>query len=143
MSSSRRAARERALALLYEADVRGVPADQVLEGLPVAPDPYAVAVVEGVAARASEIDQLIGTYAKGWTIARMPVVDRAVLRLGVYELLAGGDVPGGVAISEAVALASAYSTDESGRFVNGLLARIAREIGSMAPPEPDPGPGSN
>jgi N utilization substance protein B len=128
VSTSRRAARERALALLYEADVRGVAPDQVLEGLPVAPDPYAVAVVRGVTARAAEIDELISTYAKGWSIARMPVVDRAVLRLGVYELLAGGDVPSGVAISEAVSLASSYSTDESGRFVNGLLARIAREI---------------
>jgi transcription antitermination protein NusB len=133
VSTTRRAARERALALLYEADVRGVPADEVLEGLPVAPDPYAVAIVTGVATDAARIDDLISTYAKGWTIGRMPVVDRAILRLGVQELLGADDVPSGVAISEAVALASAYSTDESGRFVNGLLARIAREL---ADPEP-------
>jgi transcription antitermination protein NusB len=132
VSTSRRAARERALALLYEADARGVAPDQVLDGLPVPPDPYAVVIVRGITERAAEIDELISTYAKGWSIARMPVVDRAVLRLGVYELLAGGDVPSGVAISEAVSLASSYSTDESGRFVNGLLARIAREIESDA-----------
>lgn len=140
MSSSRHEARERALALLYEADVRGVPADAVLEGLPVAPDPYAVGIVRGVAADSERIDELISTYAKGWSLSRMPVVDRAVLRLGVHELLAGtrpgSDVPNGVAISEAVALASAYSTDESGRFVNGLLARIAREIGPDGSAEP-------
>ncbi len=138
MSTSRRAARERALALLYEADVRGVAADAVLADLPVAPDPYAVGIVEGVAANAARIDELISTYAKGWTIARMPVVDRAVLRLGVQELL-DTDVPSGVAISEAVALASAYSTDESGRFVNGLLARIARELADGPPDGDDEG----
>jgi transcription antitermination protein NusB len=136
VSSSRRAARERAIALLYEADLRGESPDVVVAALPVPPDPYTVELVAGVTARAEQIDELISRFARGWTITRMPAVDRAVLRLGVNELLAGGDVPSGVAISEAVELASAYSTEESGRFVNGLLARIAREIAS---PGEDPG----
>ena len=130
MSSSRRAARERAIALLYEADLRGESPDVVVAALPVPPDPYTVELVAGVTAHADQIDELISRFARGWTIGRMPAVDRAVLRLGVNELLVAGDVPSAVAISEAVALASAYSTEESGRFVNGLLARIAREIAS-------------
>jgi N utilization substance protein B len=137
VSSSRRAARERAIALLYEADLRGESPDVVVAALPVAPDRYTIELVAGVTAHADQIDELISRFARGWTIGRMPAVDRAVLRLGVQELLAGGDVPSGVAISEAVALASAYSTEESGRFVNGLLAAIAREIAS---PEANPGP---
>jgi N utilization substance protein B len=142
VNTTRRAARERALALLYEADVRGVAADAVLDGLPVAPDPYTVTIVRGVATHATEIDELLSRFSRGWTLARMPAVDRAVLRLSVEELMGSPDVPSGVAISEGVALASAYSTDESGRFVNGLLARIAREVrgGSTEPvPEVDPG----
>ena len=128
MTSSRREARERALGLLYEAEARGLSPRDTLVDLPVAPDPYAVSLVEGVSTRLAEIDGLISTYARDWKLERMPAIDRAVLRMATFELLAHDDVPTGVAVSEAVALASEYSTDESGRFVNGLLSRIAREV---------------
>lgn len=130
MTTSRRDARERALGLLYEAETRGVAPDAVLEDLPLAPDPYAVDLVTGVAEHLGEIDRLISTYSRDWKIERMPAIDRAVIRLAAFELLGRPDVPTGVAISEAVALASEYSTDESGRFVNGLVSRLARELRS-------------
>jgi len=86
---------------------------------------YAADLVRGVAAHAARIDELIGAYAEGWTLDRMPAVDRNVLRIGVYELFWAPDVPDGVAISEAVALAGDLSTEASPAFVNGLLARLA------------------
>lgn len=144
MTSSRRAARERALALLYEAELRGIEVAEVLAGLPVAPDPYAVVLVEGVAEHAEQIDELISRFARGWALPRMPAVDRAVLRMSVFELMGVAEVPTGVVISEGVALASSYSTDESGRFVNGLLGTIAREVrgggtdAAIAATEPGP-----
>ena len=128
MSATRREARERALSLLYEAESRGVAPDAVLPDLPLAPDPYTTELVEGVAAHLPRIDALISTYARDWKLERMPAIDRAVLRLGAFELMGRPDVPTGVAISEAVALASEYSTDESGRFVNGLMSRLSREL---------------
>ena len=86
--------------------------------------PYAVEIVDGVKARREEIDEIISTYAQGWTIDRMPAVDRAILRVGAWELLFQDDVPDAVAISEAVALAAQLSTDDSPEFVNGLLGRL-------------------
>jgi len=86
---------------------------------------YAADVVRGVTVHSARIDELISEYAEGWTMDRMPAVDRNVLRIGVYELLWADDVPDGVAISEAVLLARDLSTDASPAFVNGLLARIA------------------
>ena len=124
---SRREARERALGLLYEAEAKDEPPAVVVAGLPVEPDPYAARLVRGVQENAIEIDALLSRYARGWKLERMPAVDRALLRLAVYELLAEPDVPTAAVVSEAVELASQYSTDESGRFVNGLLARIATE----------------
>lgn len=124
---SRREARERALGLLYEAEAKDEPPAVVVAGLPVEPDPYAARLVRGVQDNATEIDALLSRYARGWKLERMPAVDRALLRLAVYELLAEPDVPTAAVVSEAVELASQYSTDESGRFVNGLLARIATE----------------
>ena len=124
---SRREARERALGLLYEAEAKDEPPAVVVAGLPVEPDPYAARLVRGVQENAIEIDALLSRYARGWKLERMPAVDRALLRLAVYELLAEPDVPTAAVVSEAVELASQYSTDESGRFVNGLLARIAAE----------------
>lgn len=125
---TRREARERALALLYEAESKGlVPLADVLDSLPVAPEPYAAELVVGVSDHLDECDELIGRYAVGWTIVRMPAVDRALLRLATYEL-AHGDVPVGACISEAVELAKRYSTDDSHTFINGLLSRIAREL---------------
>jgi N utilization substance protein B len=86
--------------------------------------PYAIDLVEGVVAHRHELDRLISSLAEGWTLARMPAVDRNLLRLGAFELLYRPDVPEGVAVSEAVELASRLSTDESATFVNGVLAGL-------------------
>ncbi len=127
--SSRREARERALGLLYEIDVKDRPAPDVLAELPVAPDQFTIDLVLGVGEHRASIDELLGRYARGWEVARMPVVDRTLLRMATFELLHRPDVPRNVVINEAVELAKMYSTDDSGRFVNGLLARIADETG--------------
>lgn len=125
---SRHEARERALELLYESYARNSSVEDVLSGLVVAPDPFAEELVRGADDRADEIDGLITRFAKGWTIDRMPVIDRVVLRLATFELLAEPEVPIGVVISEAVELAKRYSTDDSGRFVNGVLSAIAGAV---------------
>lgn len=126
--SARSKARKRALDVLFQSDLRGrdavgVLATRLAEANPPVPE-YTVVLVEGVVANTERIDELIVTYAEGWTIDRMPAVDRNLLRIGIYELLWCDDVPAGVAISEAVELASSLSTDDSARFVNGVLARI-------------------
>jgi N utilization substance protein B len=125
LPGTRREARERALSLLYEADSKQIPPSRVLEELPVAPDRFVIDVVLWVEAEQASIDRLISDHAIDWSMDRMPVVDRALLRMATYELLARPDVPTGVVISEAVELATEYSTDESGRFVNGVLGTIA------------------
>lgn len=125
---ARREARERALSLLYEAETKELGPAAVLVDLPVPPDAFTADIVEGVGARLEEIDALIAGHAIGWALDRMPAVDRAVLRMGTYELLAHADVPTAVVLSEAVELAAGYSTDESGRFVNGVLSSIAGEV---------------
>jgi N utilization substance protein B len=122
---TRREARERALSLLYEADAKSQPPAEVLADLPVAPDPFVTDVVLGVAARQADIDALISRFAIDWALDRMPVIDRTILRMATFELLGRPDVPTGVVISEAVELAKRYSTEESGRFVNGVLSSIA------------------
>lgn len=124
----RREARERALGLLYEAEAKERSPAEVLDELPVDPDPYAAELVVGVADRRPEIDGLLRRFAKGWTLERMPAVDRAVLRMATFELGWRPDVPTGAVIDEAVELAKRYSTDDSGRFVNGMLSRIAEEL---------------
>jgi N utilization substance protein B len=129
MPPARSKARKRALDILFEAELRGLPVLDVLAertalGSPPVPE-YAAGLVRGVAGHQARIDELISSYAEGWTLGRMPAVDRNVLRIGVYELLWVPDVPDGVAISEAVLLARDLSTDASPAFVNGLLARIA------------------
>ncbi len=125
---ARSKARKRAVDVLYEADQRGADAVDTLRERLAQSDPpvpeYAVELVEGVTAHRARIDELLSTYAEEWTLDRMPPVDRAVLRLGTYELLWRDDVPDGVAVSEAVELAGSLSTDESPKFVNGLLARL-------------------
>jgi N utilization substance protein B len=113
------------LSLLYEAEAKALPPAAVLAELPVVPDPYVTAVVTGVGEEQAEVDALIVRFAIDWTVERMPAVDRALLRMATYELLRRPDVPTGVVISEAVALAKEYSTEESSRFVNGILASIA------------------
>ena len=124
---TRRQARELALSLLYEADTKDTPPDVVLKEFPIDPDPFAADLIAGVGEHQAEIDEIIRRFAKDWTLERMPVVDRNLLRVGVYELVHRPDVPTAVVISEAVELARRYSTEESGRFVNGMLGRIAEE----------------
>jgi transcription antitermination protein NusB len=129
--SARSKARKRAVDVLYESDARGVPSTTTLaERIALADPPvneYTVSLVEGIEANRTRIDEILAEYAEGWTIPRMPGVDRAVLRLGVYELLWREDVPDAVTIDEAVELAKSLSTDESPRFVNGVLARVLRD----------------
>jgi N utilization substance protein B len=128
--AARSKARKRALDLLFEADQRGLDVIAVLrERLPGAHPPipeYAVTLVEGVNEHSARIGEILATYSSGWSVERMPAVDRQVLRLGVYELLWADDVPDPVAIDEAVELAKQLSTDDSPAFVNGLLARVLR-----------------
>ena len=127
-SSQRHQARERALSLLYEAELKSELLSEVLAALPVVPDPYTVSLLHEVEGRQGEIDGLIDGAAIGWDIERMAVVDRNVLRVAVAELLAEPDLPVAVILNEAVELATGYSTDESGRFVNGVLATLATSI---------------
>jgi N utilization substance protein B len=130
--SARRKARKRALDVLYEADLRTMPITDALAAyLDRVPEPkpeqlgYTVELVEGVARDRDRIDELISSYAEGWTIDRMPVVDRNLARIAVYELLYVPEVDDPVAISEAVELAKQMSTDDSPRFLNGILGRIS------------------
>ncbi|HEY4376045.1 MAG TPA: transcription antitermination factor NusB [Acidimicrobiales bacterium] len=124
---TRREARERALGLLYEAEAKGESPAELLDSLPVAPEPFAAEIVTGVADYQDEIDALLRRFSKGWDLERMPAIDRALLRMGTFEL-AHTDVPLAAAISEAVELAKRYSTDDSHKFVNGMLSRIATEV---------------
>jgi len=124
----RHEARERALALLYEAELKSIEPSEVLGTLPAAPDPFAAALVEGVGTRADAIDSLVAEASVGWEIDRMPVVDRTILRLATYELLEETATSVAVVIDEAVELAKQYSTDDSGAFVNGVLSEIARKV---------------
>ena len=125
---ARSKARKRALDVLFEADQRGLDAVSVLAERVRRADPpvpeYAVEIVEGVTAHRERIVELLATFAQGWTVDRMPGVDRALLRLSSWELLYNDEVPDAVAIDEAVELARSLSTDESPAFVNGLLARL-------------------
>jgi transcription antitermination protein NusB len=125
---TRREARERALSLAYECEQRDSDIDDLLADLPVAPDPYAVQLVQGVSAHHEAIDALLRKYSEHWALERMPVIDRALLRLGTFELAYVDDVPTAAVITEAVELAKQYSTKDSGRFVNALLSRIAEEV---------------
>lgn len=124
---SRREARERALGLLYEADAKGIAPAELLAEIPLEPPPFVTSLVGGVGANLERIDELMTRFAIDWTVDRMPVIDRMVVRMATFELLCRPDVPTGVVISEAVELAKRYSTDESGRFVNGILASISAE----------------
>ena len=125
---ARSKARKRALDILFEAEVRGEPVLDLLDQRMAQSSPpvaeYAAQLVRGVQAHRERIDGLLAEYAEGWTLDRMPIVDRNVLRIGLYELLWADDVPDAVAISEAVLLARDLSTDASPAFVNGLLGRL-------------------
>ncbi len=125
----RRAARERALELLYEAEIKQTSVDAVLAGLPVAPAELAVELVRGVEQHAERIDAILARrVAPRWSLARLAALDRAVLRLGTYELLARPDRSQAVIINEAVVLARRFGTDDSPRFVNGVLSAVAAEL---------------
>jgi N utilization substance protein B len=137
LQGSRREARERALELLYEAEAKEDSLDHVLSALPIRPDEFAVALVTGVGQRRGELDEHIERLAKDWTVERMPWVDRSILRIAAFELLARPDVPTGVILSEAVELAKRFSTEEAGRFVNGLLSNLARQVRPAAAADPD------
>jgi N utilization substance protein B len=129
--AARSKARKRALDILFESELRGLPTLELLSErqstgeVPV--QPYAAELVRGVATHSERIDELISWNLVDWTMERLPAVDRNILRIGVYELLWADGVPDGVAISEAVALAQDLSTDNSPSFVNGVLARIKAE----------------
>lgn len=130
--AARSKARKRAVDVLFEADQRGTPALEMLArrltepGTEAALPQYSVDLVEGVVEQLERIDEVLSTYSQGWTLARMPAVDRAVLRVGTWEILFAADVPDAVAVDEAVDLARSLSTDESPTFVNGLLGRVVQ-----------------
>lgn len=130
LTSARSKARKAAVELLFEAEQRGMNASTLLESRlenPTTQTPlreYTVTVMRGVVSNWAEIDDTISTYSRGWRLDRMPAVDRAILRVGTWEILYNTDVPGAVAVSEAVVLATVLSTDESPNFINGLLSRI-------------------
>jgi N utilization substance protein B len=135
--SARTKARKRAIDVLFEAEQRNLPPVQVLAERIAQADPpvpeYSVTLVEGVAAHRERIDEVLSTYSQGWALDRMPAVDRAILRVGAYEVLFCDDVPDAVAVNEAVDLARSLSTDDSPAFVNGLLGRVVELKPTLAP----------
>ena len=130
---TRREARERALNVLYEADAKSLTPVEALAQLPLEPDEFAVDIIRGVGEHQPELDGYIRRFARGWALERMPVIDRTILRMAIYELVNRRDVPTGAVISEAVELAKRFSTEDSGRFVNGMLASVAEEV--RTPPD--------
>ncbi len=126
-------ARERALYLLYEAHSKGISPSDALSLQVLEPDELTVLLVNGVEAHATEIDEAIAAKAKGWTLVRMPVLDLNVLRLAAFELSERPDVPVAVVLDEAVKLAKRFSTDDSGKFVNGVLAALTAELRPAEP----------
>jgi transcription antitermination protein NusB len=125
-------ARERALYLLYEAHSKGIAPSATIDIQVLEPDELTQELVRGVDANLQHLDELIAAKAKGRTLARMPVLDLSVMRLAVFELVERPHVPTAVVLNEAVELAKRYSTDDSGRFVNGVLAAIAADVRQTA-----------
>ncbi|MDJ0355522.1 MAG: transcription antitermination factor NusB [Actinomycetota bacterium] len=127
-NSARSKARRRALDILFESEQRSVSVTEAIRQRRESTDQvinlYTVDIVEGVCALQPAIDEFLETYSQGWSLERMPAVDRMLLRIGTWELLYNDDVPDGVAVSEAVELAKILSTDESPQFINGLLGRL-------------------
>jgi transcription antitermination protein NusB len=134
--TARSKARKRALDILFESEVRGLPSGGTLEERIAAADPplndYTVELVRGVGEHREHIDELVTTYAQGWTLERMPAVDRNALRIGVFEILYVDEVPDAVAVTEAMNLVRDLSTDESPGFVNGVLGNIVRNRETLA-----------
>ncbi|MFC7497298.1 MULTISPECIES: transcription antitermination factor NusB [unclassified Nocardioides] len=133
--SARTKARKRALDVLFAADVRGESATDALErAIAEGEGPtndYTAVLVRGVEGHRARIDEVLASYSEGWSLTRMPAVDRNVLRLGVWELLYADDVPDAVAISEAMTLVTELSTDESPQFVNGILGSVLRNKATL------------
>ncbi len=129
--TARSKARKRALDVLFECEVRGLPLGSTLDERVVAAEPpvneYTVELIRGVAEHQARIDELVATYAQGWSLERMPAVDRNALRLAVFEILYVDSVPDAVAVTEALNLVRDLSTDESPGFVNGVLGNIVRD----------------
>jgi N utilization substance protein B len=132
LGDARSDARERALILLYEAETKRLPVRDVIEAQVLPPDPITRLLVEGVEDHRERIDGAIASRAKGWTLARMPLIDLMVMRIAGFELLGRDDVPVAVVLDEAVELAKRFSTDDSGRFVNGVLSALVAELRSGA-----------
>lgn len=128
--SARGKARRRAVEILFEAEQRHEDAREVMERRRLHSDslvsPYAEELVRGVTMRRGELDEYLETYSQGWTLERMPAVDRNILRVGAWELLHNDDVPDAVAVAESVNLAKELAGDDSPRFVNGLLGRLQK-----------------
>ena len=121
-------AREQAIMLLYESEQRGVVSTELVKERGVASEELTQLLLEGVEAHRESIDKKIVEHARGWVLERMPALDRAILRLAIFELVHRQDVPVAVIIDEAVELAKRFSTDDSGRFVNGVLAAVAKQV---------------
>lgn len=121
-------ARERALNLMYEAHSKGLSVTEVIDAQVIAPDDLTQLLARGSESARDRADDLIAAKSRGWTLARMPVLDLAIMRMATFELLERPDVPTPVVLDEAVELAKRFSTDDSGRFVNGVLAAIAAEV---------------
>jgi transcription antitermination protein NusB len=138
-------ARERSMTLLYEAETKALPAQLILDAQIVHPDELTCLLVGGVAGRRAEIDELIRANARGWTLERMPEIDKTVLRIAIFELIDRPEVPKAVVIDEAVRLAKRFSTDDSGRFVNGMLTTISKIVRppSHTAAATDPGPNNH
>lgn len=126
--NSRRLERERVLGLLYEAQMKNATIGDVLAELPVVPESFVVDTVQGVSSDPQALDALIEKHSTHWKLDRMATIDRTILRIGVWELQARPHLSVAVVISEAVELAKRFSTEESGRFVNGILASVADEV---------------
>lgn len=124
--SARSKSRKRALDVLYEADMRSAVVDVVLSRRESPLDPFAEEIVKGVSEKISRLDELIETYSQGWDLDRMPIVDRNILRIAIYEILYSDEVPDAVAIDEALELARSLSTDDSASFINGVLAQVVK-----------------
>ncbi|GAB3717527.1 transcription antitermination factor NusB [Nocardiopsis nanhaiensis] len=136
MSGARRKARRRAVEVLYESEVRGTSVEDVIKRRLAQPEPpineFTERLARSVDERRDRIDELLGDYAIGWTLERMPVVDRNILRMGAFELLWAEDIPDGVAIAEAVGVAKELSTDESPNFISGLLSRLMENKSTLS-----------
>ncbi|GAA1101529.1 transcription antitermination factor NusB [Nocardiopsis exhalans] len=136
MSGARRKARRRAVEVLYESEVRSTSVEDVIKRRRAQPEPpineFTELLARSVDERRARIDELLDEYAIGWTLERMPVVDRNILRMGAYELLWAEDIPDGVAIAEAVGVAKELSTDESPNFISGLLSRLMENKSTLS-----------